>query len=107
VERALEALITREIERDRKRVVRERAELFVGTLFERAVPGAAWSIRQAPAYVDFGRFLVGQWSPSEATRVIRAGQRSDWLGPLVARGIEVGKNRPVAAAEPRKRGERG
>lgn len=84
LQRALAQLCEPGVSRERKRAVRERAMLHLGTLVERARPGATWSIREAPADVDFGQPLVDGWSPTEAVRVARPSAAAGLLARRVA-----------------------
>lgn len=69
VQRAIVRSIEIDAPRDRRRRLRERAVLHLGTLH---APSASteWSLREKPAYADFGEILVGDWCPAESLRAI-------------------------------------
>lgn len=61
---AIVALDTRHAPRAVRRRVREAVTFELGRLFREAA-GGDWSVRSNPAYVDWGQFVVGTWSPSQ------------------------------------------
>lgn len=104
VQRALARLSEVGASRERKRTVRERAMLHLGTLVERARPGATWTLREAPAYVDFGRPLVDGWSPTEAVRIARPGASAGLLARQLAVALRsTGERKGAARGKPTSR----
>ena len=87
---ALYALNTGEAPRPRKRAVRRRAILLLGTLLADAV-GGEWSVCDKPDYTDFGHFTIAGWAPYHAVTVTTAKARAAGLRASLGDAIKDAK----------------
>jgi hypothetical protein len=69
VEAALKRLITANAPRERRREVRSRAVLFLGTVVMKAVGHGEWMLCDDADNSNFGEFTVNDWAPSNTIRV--------------------------------------
>ena len=89
---ALFKLNTGDAPRARKRAVRQRAVLLLGTLLGNAVAGAEWSVCDKPDYTDFGHFTIGGWAPYHTVVVTTAKARAAGLRGALVEAIKDAKS---------------